>query len=239
MRAAGDVAARARRSRAGARPLLLATGGFAAPARARARSRAAREPVERGRRARRGPPARRLGDGRDGRVLRPRDARAAGALGRAGLRARLAALRPLRRGRWTSRATRSGTARWPGTRTTCVQALARRPGGVGWYRVAGGRARRPRPRADGRRHGRRGRAPRRRGRARRGRRPREGAGGGHAHDRRAPDRRGRPRASAADGLWAAGADAGGIFTGGYASGLAAALVFGRRAAESVDRITRR
>jgi succinate dehydrogenase/fumarate reductase flavoprotein subunit len=36
----------------------------------------------------------------------------------------------------------------------------------------------------------------------------------------------------ADGLFAAGADAGGISTGGYASGLAAALVFGRRAAES-------
>lgn len=34
------------------------------------------------------------------------------------------------------------------------------------------------------------------------------------------------------GLYAAGADAGGIFTGGYGSGLAAALVFGRRAAES-------
>jgi fumarate reductase flavoprotein subunit len=47
------------------------------------------------------------------------------------------------------------------------------------------------------------------------------------------------RVIGADGLWAAGADAGGIFTGGYASGLAAAVVFGRRAAESVDRITRR
>jgi hypothetical protein len=35
-----------------------------------------------------------------------------------------------------------------------------------------------------------------------------------------------------DGLFAAGADAGGISTGGYASGLAAALVFGRIAAES-------
>ncbi len=35
------------------------------------------------------------------------------------------------------------------------------------------------------------------------------------------------------GLWAAGADAGGISTGGYASGLAAALVFGRIAAETV------
>jgi succinate dehydrogenase/fumarate reductase flavoprotein subunit len=35
-----------------------------------------------------------------------------------------------------------------------------------------------------------------------------------------------------DGLYAAGVDAGGISTGGYASGLAAALVLGRRAAES-------
>jgi predicted oxidoreductase len=34
------------------------------------------------------------------------------------------------------------------------------------------------------------------------------------------------------GLHAAGADAGGIFTGGYGSGLAAALVFGRIAAET-------
>ena len=34
------------------------------------------------------------------------------------------------------------------------------------------------------------------------------------------------------GLLAAGADAGGIFTGGYGSGLAAALVFGRIAAET-------
>jgi fumarate reductase flavoprotein subunit len=40
-----------------------------------------------------------------------------------------------------------------------------------------------------------------------------------------------------DGLWAAGADVGGISTGGYASGLAAALVFGRIAAETVcDRL---
>ena len=34
------------------------------------------------------------------------------------------------------------------------------------------------------------------------------------------------------GLYAAGADTGGIFTGGYGSGLAAALVFGRVAAET-------
>jgi len=39
-------------------------------------------------------------------------------------------------------------------------------------------------------------------------------------------------ARAAEGLYAAGADAGGISTGGYASGLAAALVFGRIAVES-------
>jgi succinate dehydrogenase/fumarate reductase flavoprotein subunit len=41
------------------------------------------------------------------------------------------------------------------------------------------------------------------------------------------DERGR----AADGLWAAGADSGGISTGGWASALASALVFGLRAAE--------
>jgi fumarate reductase flavoprotein subunit len=39
------------------------------------------------------------------------------------------------------------------------------------------------------------------------------------------------RARAADGLWAAGADAGGISTGGWSSGLASALVLGRVAAE--------
>jgi hypothetical protein len=40
-----------------------------------------------------------------------------------------------------------------------------------------------------------------------------------------------------DGLFAAGADMGGISTGGYASGLAAALVFGRISAESaLDRL---
>ena len=45
------------------------------------------------------------------------------------------------------------------------------------------------------------------------------------------------RVVGADGLYAAGTDAGGISTGGYASGLAAALVFGRLAAESaLDRL---
>jgi succinate dehydrogenase/fumarate reductase flavoprotein subunit len=41
----------------------------------------------------------------------------------------------------------------------------------------------------------------------------------------------RARVVGADGLYAAGADAGGISGGGYSSGLAAALVFGRIAAE--------
>jgi succinate dehydrogenase/fumarate reductase flavoprotein subunit len=40
------------------------------------------------------------------------------------------------------------------------------------------------------------------------------------------------KSSPIDGLYAAGADAGGISTGGYASGLASALVLGRAAAES-------
>jgi succinate dehydrogenase/fumarate reductase flavoprotein subunit len=39
-------------------------------------------------------------------------------------------------------------------------------------------------------------------------------------------------ARAAPGVFACGADAGGIATGGYASGLAAALVFGRMAARA-------
>jgi predicted oxidoreductase len=38
-----------------------------------------------------------------------------------------------------------------------------------------------------------------------------------------------------DGLYAAGADVGGISTGGYASGLASALVLGRAAAEDAVR----
>jgi fumarate reductase flavoprotein subunit len=47
----------------------------------------------------------------------------------------------------------------------------------------------------------------------------------------------RARVAGVDGLFAAGADVGGISTGGYASGLAAALVFGRIAVESaLDRL---
>jgi fumarate reductase flavoprotein subunit len=43
----------------------------------------------------------------------------------------------------------------------------------------------------------------------------------------------RARVVGANGLWAAGADAGGISNGGYASGLASALVLGLAAAEDV------
>ena len=42
------------------------------------------------------------------------------------------------------------------------------------------------------------------------------------------------RVTGTDGLWAAGVDAGGVATGGYASGLAQALVLGLAAAESID-----
>jgi fumarate reductase flavoprotein subunit len=50
-------------------------------------------------------------------------------------------------------------------------------------------------------------------------------------DARVLDAAGRPL----EGLWACGADAGGIFDGGYASGLAAALVLGVAAAEDAVR----
>ncbi len=55
-------------------------------------------------------------------------------------------------------------------------------------------------------------------------------GGIRIDDRaRVLDPRGRPIPD----LFAAGADVGGIFTGGYGSGLAAALVYGRIAAETI------
>jgi fumarate reductase flavoprotein subunit len=43
----------------------------------------------------------------------------------------------------------------------------------------------------------------------------------------------RARVTGVDGLWAAGVDVGGVATGGYASGLAQALVLGLTAAESI------
>jgi len=41
------------------------------------------------------------------------------------------------------------------------------------------------------------------------------------------------RVTGLDGVWAVGVDAGGVATGGYASGLAQALVLGLAAAESI------
>jgi succinate dehydrogenase/fumarate reductase flavoprotein subunit len=119
-----------------------------------------------------------------------------------------------------------------------VQALARRPGGVAWYRVPAAQLdARVRERtvadmvAEAERLG--GEVVRGDG----GVRVKVQAAVTHTIGGLRIDE--EARVVGADGLWAAGADAGGIFTGGYASGLAAALVFGRRAAESVDRITRR
>ena len=119
-----------------------------------------------------------------------------------------------------------------------VQALARRPGGVAWYRVAdaelGARVRERTVAdmvAEAERLG--GDVVRADG----GVRVKVQAAVTHTIGGLRIDE--EARVVGAEGLWAAGADAGGIFTGGYASGLAAALVFGRRAAESVDRITRR
>ncbi len=95
-----------------------------------------------------------------------------------------------------------------------------------------GEARRAGARADGRRHDRR--SPR----GRRSRCEDEAAvhvgarpGECHADAGRHYGSTSAPESSAPTGLYAAGADVGGISTGGYSSGLAAALVFGRIAAE--------
>ena len=75
---------------------------------------------------------------------------------------------------------------------------------------------------------RRGPRGRRAGRAHRRRHARSGSGCDHDDSRRD---RVDERARAADGLWAAGADVGGVSTGGWSSALASALVLGRTAAE--------
>ena len=136
--------------------------------------------------------------------------------------------------------------------TDLVQATARLPAGAAWYvvdaRTLRERIRGPDHRGDDRdrTRGRRRRASRRRapvpaalvGEAHRAAvHGRPGVRRRHAHDRRAARRRPGAR-PAVDGspipdLYAAGADAGGIFAGGYASGLAAALVYGRVAAEEL------
>lgn len=139
-------------------------------------------------------------------------------------------------GRWADVRGEHGERVWEGdvswSENDLVQAIARRPRGIAWYRVpAGELERRVRERtvaglvAEAERLG--------------GEVERDDAGvtvkvqaavthtiGGLCIDEHA-------RVVGAEGLYAAGADAGGIATGGYASGLAAALVFGRRAAEHV------
>lgn len=143
-------------------------------------------------------------------------------------------------GRWARVLDEHGRPVWEGppswSENDLVQAVARRPRGIAWYRVeAGDLVRRVRERtvadmvAEAERLG--------------GDVERDPGGatvkvqaavthtiGGLRVDVRSRvlDASGRP----VPGLYAAGADAGGIATGGYASGLAAALVFGRRAAES-------
>jgi succinate dehydrogenase/fumarate reductase flavoprotein subunit len=112
---------------------------------------------------------------------------------------------------------------WSETRV--AQATARQPGGVAWYEVEGAALADVRDRVE---HARRlGAAvvPRDGGVAVRVRASITHTIGGLQVDEHA-------RVEGADGLWAAGADAGGISTGGYASGLASALVLGLAAAEN-------
>ena len=128
-----------------------------------------------------------------------------------------------------------GTQRFEGevswSETNLVQAIARWPGGRAWYRVHESRLRervRERTVADMIELG----ARSWRGRAR------GAAVSPRCWSRRASHRRSAEsrstsaaRVVGAEGLYAAGADVGGIATGGYSSGLAAALVFGRIAAD--------
>jgi FAD binding domain-containing protein len=111
---------------------------------------------------------------------------------------------------------------WSETRV--VQATARQPGGIAWYELDAQTLAAVGDRVD---HARRlGAAvePRNGGAAVRVRASITHTIGGLKVDEHA-------RVVGAEGLWAAGADAGDISTGGYASGLASALVLGLAAAE--------
>ena len=205
-----------------------ASRGGAGAARCFARTRGARATASTWR------SARRRDCRRPGRVLRPQHA-GRRRFGEADFVPR-SALRPLRAG--LHRAGR-GVPRGPESRwseTTLVQATARQPGGRAWYLLDEEALEAARPRADGARRW----SPRRtrslpsscRSRRRTASCSASGSRAAITHtigglriDERARvlDEQGEP----VDGLFAAGADAGGISTGGYASGLAAALVLGR------------
>ena len=138
------------------------------------------------------------------------------------------ALRPAARGASNDRGEEffPGEVSW--SENDLAQAIAAQPGGRRLVRARrrGARRRRPVVEAAGlpSAHGDRAAVPAERSArsraARRSRTPTAGCEGRRAR-----------RASAADGLWAAGVDAGGISNGGYASGLAQALVLGLVAAE--------
>jgi len=113
-------------------------------------------------------------------------------------------------------------ADWSETRV--VQATAKQPGAVAWYEIDGARLGDVRQRVGYARKLGAPVEPRHDGVAVRVRAAITHTIGGLQIDNRA-------RVVGAEGLWAAGADAGGISTGGYASGLASALVLGLTAAE--------
>ena len=229
-------------------PLVLATGGFQGDRRAGRALRsaggaasAAGQPLEHRRRAPDRPRARRRADRRPRRVLRPQHGRRRLRRGRASSRSRRST--GATRGSSTSAARSSSTTtRSAGRSSTSSRrpptSRARGPGTCSTTRpsTSGPLRHRPRPRRAGAHAHRPGRAC-----------PFE-----PPQPALSPPSASRPRSrtrSAAcastsgpvcststtqpvDGLYAAGVDAGGISTGGYASGLASALVLGRTAAET-------
>jgi succinate dehydrogenase/fumarate reductase flavoprotein subunit len=108
--------------------------------------------------------------------------------------------------------------------TLVVQATARQPGGVAWYEIDGAALDDVGARVERARRLGAPVRPRKGGVAVRVRAAITHTIGGLQIDERA-------RVVGVEDLWAAGADAGGISTGGYASGLASALVLGLTAAE--------
>jgi len=111
--------------------------------------------------------------------------------------------------------------------TAVVQATAHQPGGVAWYELDSDTLAKVGERVDYARRLGAAVVPRNGGVAVRVRASITHTIGGLKVSENA-------RVVGADGLWAAGADAGGISAGGYASGLASALVLGLAAAEDAS-----